>query len=170
MARGGVSWVRICEIDQSDRRAVDEFIAERWFTLQMVVHGESIDLAGAEGVYALEGGEIVGLVTYRVRGEEMELLSLDSSLDGRGVGTTLLCEAARVAEAKGCVRLAVATTNDNVAALGFYQKRGFDIVRIRRDAVDAARRIKPEIPLVAENGIPVRHEIDLEMPLERSGV
>ena len=56
----------------------------------MVVHGESIDMGNADGFYACEGDEIIGLITYRINGKEMEILSLDSLQEGRGIGTELL--------------------------------------------------------------------------------
>lgn len=59
-------------------------------------------------------------------------------------------------------RIWLITTNDNLNALGFYQKRGFRIKAVYPGAVDEARRIKPEIPLAASNGIPIRDEIELE--------
>ena len=129
----------------------------------MVVHGECIDLGCAEGLIAIDEGQIIGLVTYRIQGREMEILSLDSVREGMGIGTLLLSEAIGVAKHEGCTKIVLTTTNDNTVALAFYQKRGFDIVRIRRNALDIARQIKPEIPLTGENGIPLRHEIDLEM-------
>ena len=52
---------------------------------------------------------------------------------------------------------------ERINALRFYQKRGFDMVRLYRNAVEQARAIKSEIPLTSENGIPVKHEIELEM-------
>jgi hypothetical protein len=57
------------------------------------------------------------------------------------------------------------TTNDNLHALGFYQKRGFEIVTVYRGAVNESRKRKPTIPLVGMNGIPLRDEIELEMSL-----
>ena len=56
-------------IDQTDRKQVDAFIVQQWYTLQMVVHGERIDLGSADGFYACDGDEITGLVTYRVSGK-----------------------------------------------------------------------------------------------------
>ena len=53
----------------------------------------------------------------------------------------------------------------NLNALQFYQKRGFDIVKLHINAVKQSRKIKPEIPLIGFNGIPIRHEIELEMNL-----
>ncbi len=50
-------------------------------------------------------------------------------------------------------------------ALRFYQKRGFVLVAIHRDALDISRKLKPEIPLIGNDGIPLRDEIELEMIL-----
>jgi hypothetical protein len=59
------------------------------------------------------------------------------------------------------------TTNDNVDALRFYQRRGFRLRAVRPGAVDDARRtLKPEIPAVGEQGIPIRDEIELERAIE----
>ena len=72
-----------------------------------------------------------------------------------------------IVEAKslGCSRITLITTNDNLPALRFYQKRGFDMVRLYRNAVEHSRKIKPEIPLTGMDGIPLKHEIELEMTL-----
>jgi RimJ/RimL family protein N-acetyltransferase len=62
---------------------------------------------------------------------------------------------------QGIHRLWVTTTNDNLAALGFYQKRGFRLERLRAGAVEQSRLVKPGIPMLAANGIAIRDEIDL---------
>lgn len=58
-----------------------------------------------------------------------------------------------------CTRISLITTNDNLHALGFYQKRDYRLIEIFPNAVEKAREIKPEIPLVANNGIPIKDEI-----------
>jgi hypothetical protein len=84
---------------------------------------------------------------------------------GQGVGTALI-EAVKVAAIEaGCRRLWLMTTNDNLHALGFYQRRGFRLVAVYPGAVDAARLLKPEIPLLGNDGIPIRDEIELEIAL-----
>ncbi|NLJ25121.1 MAG: GNAT family N-acetyltransferase, partial [Firmicutes bacterium] len=71
----------------------------------------------------------------------------------------------RVAADKGCKRVWVITTNDNVAAIRFYQLRGFSLVALYRNALEEARKLKPEIPLIGIDGIPVRDEVELEILL-----
>ena len=65
----------------------------------------------------------------------------------------------------GCRRLWLITTNDNLNALRFYQKRGFALVAVHRNALEISRKFKPEIPLIGADGIPLRDEIELEMIL-----
>ena len=72
-------------------------------------------------------------------------------------------EAGQLARRQGYSRLWVITTNDNIDALRFYQRRGFCLVRVYRGAVDRSRAsLKPEIPAVGAYGIPLRDEIELE--------
>lgn len=80
----------ICQIDQTNRADIDAFLICQWFCLQMVIHGESIDLSKADGWYALEDNEIVGLITYQLIDKAMEILSLDSLREKQGIGAALL--------------------------------------------------------------------------------
>lgn len=67
--------------------------------------------------------------------------------------------------AAGARRLWLVTTNDNLDALRFYQRRGMRIVAVARDALDATRVIKPQVPLIGAYGIPLRDELTLELTL-----
>jgi hypothetical protein len=91
-----------------------------------------------------------------------ELVMLDAITAGLGVGTALIEALLSRLSAEGVEILRVTTTNDNLSALRFYQRRDFRITEVRPGAVDDARRLKPSIPIVGEYGIPIRDEIDLE--------
>ena len=117
----------ICEIDQLNRKEIDDFIICQWFSLQMVLHGESVDLGAADGWYAVQDDDIVGLITYRILDDRMEILSLDSLKEQHGIGTALLNMAVSYARNNGITKITLITTNDNLPALRFYQKRGFDL-------------------------------------------
>ena len=155
----------IIKIEQNDRKEIDDLIIRQWFSMHMVVHEESIDLGSADGWYAVEDNEVIGLITYRDSDDVMEILSLDSFRERHGVGTALLNMAVSHAKGIGISRITLITTNDNLQALRFYQKRGFDMCRLYHNAVDRARELKPEIPLTGIDGIPLKHEIELEMYL-----
>jgi ribosomal protein S18 acetylase RimI-like enzyme len=117
------------------------------------------------GFVALDGGSFVGLVTLHMEGGACEVVTLDAYMQGKGIGSALMRAAEEFAVARNCRRLWLITSNDNVGALLFYQKLGFRIVAVHLDAIDEARKIKPQIPHVAENGIPIRDEIELVKPL-----
>lgn len=89
---------------------------------------------------------------------------------GRGVGSALLGAVEELARRRGCKRLWLVTTNDNTHALAFYQRRGFSLAALHRDAVTEARKtLKPFIPLVGEGDLPIRDELELEKRLCRAG-
>ena len=70
-----------------------------------------------------------------------------------------------IAKEKRMSKILVVTTNDNLSAVVFYQKSGFSVKHIRKGAVALSRKVKPEIPLLGENGIPLEDEIELELPV-----
>jgi GNAT superfamily N-acetyltransferase len=146
--------------DRSDHDAawITSLLRSRWHGTVVIAHGERID---ALELPALVAGDQQGLATYRVQGGEAELVTLDAITPGQGVGTQLLGALVERLRGEGVHRLWVTTTNDNLSALAFYQKRGFHLRHLRPGAVDEARRIKPTIPLTAHNGLPIRDEIEL---------
>jgi GNAT superfamily N-acetyltransferase len=155
-------------LTNEDRAWVEAFTAEHWGSDKMVVHAEVITISQLPGFAAEKDGAIAGLVTYHIANKECEILSLDSLLPGMGIGTALI-EAVRLSAIRqGCRRLFLTTTNDNIDALLFYQKRGFELAKVRPGAVNASRLIKPEIPLVGYYGLPIRDEIEFEMILTAS--
>ncbi|MHC4133584.1 MAG: GNAT family N-acetyltransferase [Planctomycetota bacterium] len=117
------------------------------------------------GFVAVTGGERVGLATYDIRGAQCELVTLDALLQWRGIGTALLAAVEESARAAGCTRLWLITTNDNVDALRFYQRRGFALAALHRNAIEESRRVKPTIPAVGHFAIPITDEIELEKAL-----
>jgi DNA-3-methyladenine glycosylase I len=151
-----------------ERGRVADLITARWNSPVVVVHGTVYRPAELPGFVALRARDWVGLVTYRIVAKECEIVTLDSLQTGMGVGTALLDAVEQAAQQARCRRLWLVTTNDNLTALRFYQKRGFSLVALRRGAVEQARRLKPEIPAIGQYGIPVQDEIELEQLLAHS--
>ena len=148
-----------------DRDWVGRFIGERWGSDRVIVHGRTYHPAQMTGFLAMWKGEKVGLITYQIEGEGCEIVTLDSACANQGVGSSLIETVKKAAQEAGCRRLWLITTNDNLHALRFYQKRGFAMAALHRDAVQASRKIKPEIPLIGNDGIPIKDEIELEIAL-----
>jgi len=142
-------------------------IEREWGGLTMVSRGVLYDMRAFPGAVAWLEGARAGLAIYRLDGAECEVMSLNSLVEGAGIGTALLEAVMDTARAAGCQRVFLITTNDNTPALRFYQRRGFRLVALRPGALNAARQLKPDIPAVGLDGIPLRDELELERALER---
>lgn len=156
---------QINPLEPDQRQRATGWLVQRWDSEIMVVHGVVYRPAELPGYVAVSQGQWLGLITYHLDGNACEIVTLDSQLPGRGIGTALIDAVRLTAQARGCRRLWLITTNDNTAALRFYQRRGFTLAAIHRDAVSRSRQIKPEIPLTGNDDIPIRDEIELEMTL-----
>jgi DNA-3-methyladenine glycosylase I len=155
----------IRRLTSEDLPRVRKFWAQRWGDEFVVAHGVIYHPDLLDGFLAMDGREMVGLITLSHLDDGCEIVSLDSLREDIGIGTALINEVIKAAREKGCKRLFLITTNDNLRALGFYQKRGFEIAAVHRGAVNESRKVKPGIPPVGENGIPLRDEIEMEMTL-----
>ena len=141
------------------------FWRQHWGDDFIVAHGVMYRPEDLSGFIALDDDLWVGLITYLFIDSDCEIVSLDSLREGQGIGSRLIQSVIAEANRAGSRRLFLITTNDNLEALGFYQKRGFELVRVNRGAIQESRRIKPGIPLIGEHGIPLRDEIEMEMAL-----
>lgn len=152
-------------LTQNDIPRLRQFWVEHWGGEVMIIHGEVYRPDQLDGFVVEEGDEWTGLITFICKDGELEVTSLDSLREGQGLGSKLLNWVIETARRQKCKRVILVTTNDNLNAIGFYQKRGFQMAAIHRGAVDEARKIKPGIPKIGANGIPIRDEIELEMVL-----
>ena len=110
------------------------------------------DAASLEGFVAERGGTKVGYALTRIARDELEVVALQAPTRWEGIGTALLAAAADEARQAGCARAWLITTNDNLDAVRFYQRRGWDLTALHRDAVTSGRRLKPELPEVGTTG------------------
>jgi len=129
-----------------------------WEGPTMVLDGRRHQLLGLPTLVAEDGGELCGYLVYEEQRDVTELYAMAAHPRGLGTGRILLN--AFLAAIDRPVRLVA--TNDNVAALAFYQQHGFRITGVRAGAVDRSRMVKPEIPVVGEQGIPLHDELVLE--------
>jgi DNA-3-methyladenine glycosylase I len=153
---------QIRPLDIEDKDWISRLITERWGAEFIVAHSKIYYPRDLPGFVALKSAERVGLITYCLAEKNCEIVSIDSLVPSVGIGTALIEAVKEAAQVLNCKRVWLTTTNDNLNALRFYQKRGFVLVTIHRDAVKIARQYKP-IPLIGMNGIPIRDEIELEL-------
>jgi ribosomal protein S18 acetylase RimI-like enzyme len=120
----------------AQRPVLDELLARSWGGPLAVAHGTVYDLPALPAVVAVHSGRIVGGITYRAGHDGLELTSVDAFTPRRGIGTALVGAPAAEARRRGLDRVWCTTTNDNLDALRFYQRRGFRLVALRPGAVD----------------------------------
>jgi len=154
------------DIQDKDREAVGAFVEKHWGSRVVMSKGKAFYPHEEHGFIERSDGEIVGLLTYRLDNGGMEILTLNSTQVGQGIGTSLMLSAIERARSDSVDRIWLTTTNDNLRAIGFYQRLGFRIVQVNIGAVDEARKIKPQIPEIGERGIPIHDEIVLELALK----
>jgi ribosomal protein S18 acetylase RimI-like enzyme len=142
---------------------IKEKFIERWDSDYIVSVGKIHTPEELEGFIQLTENKKTGLITFLVTGNELEITSLDSFNEHKGIGRALLQEVIQHAKQHNVHRIWLTTTNDNFRAMKFYQKAGLAMVKIHRNSIEKARTIKPSIPLTGNDGIPLRDELEFEM-------
>ena len=152
----------LSSLEPEDREWAAALLKERWDGPLVERLGELVDASLLPGFVARQGAERAGLLTYEENEGGLEVVTLDSLSEGRGIGSALMLVAEHRARELGQRRAFLLTSNDNLKALGFCQRRGYRLVAVHRDAMVRARALKPGIPMVGLEGIPLWDEIELE--------
>lgn len=155
----------IRKIREDDREWINNFIQEQWGSSVVVSKGVLHHPSNLPGFIIENDGVRQGLLTYRINQNECEIVTLNSQVECRGIGSALIDSMRKKASELGCDRIWLITTNDNMKAIRFYQKRGFVLAALHRNAIEESRKLKPEIPQRGADGIPIRDEIEMEMML-----
>lgn len=156
----------ISAITQQDSEDVSQIIRDFWGGEPIIAHDMTFKTADLHGLKAVLNGKIIGILHYQIRDAVCEIVTLASLKEGLGVGSCLLDAVERIARDARCGRLYLTTTNDNLHALGFYQRRGFKLTALYPGKVNQSRKIKPTIPVTGDARIPIRDELRLEKDLE----
>jgi ribosomal protein S18 acetylase RimI-like enzyme len=156
--------VRVRPLGEADRGWTTRRLRDLWGE-GVVSRGRLLDATVLPGFVAERDGEPAGLLTYRIDGGDCEVVTINAFPRGAGAGTALMEAVAAAARDAGCRRVWLITTNDNLRALRFYQRRGFRLAALHRDALARSRELKPSIPEVGLDRIPLRDELELELTL-----
>ena len=152
-------------ISELDKTWINHILIKRWGSTKIVSRGVLYAANELPGFVATAETRQVGLLTYHLEDEACEVVSLDSLIKYQGIGSALLQTVEQAAKEKKCNRIWLVTTNDNINALRFYQRRGYLLVAVHRNAIELSRQLKPQIPLIGNEGIPLRDEIEFEKRL-----
>ncbi|MGK2741718.1 GNAT family N-acetyltransferase [Tepidicaulis sp. LMO-SS28] len=140
-----------------------ELFEAEWGGPDIISRGRIKNALELPGFTAFASGKFAGAVTYVPGGDEWEVLTLNSLTEGTGVGSLLLNHVLDQAKSKKAKRLWLVTTNDNIPAIRFYQRSGWNFCALHKDAVVQSRKLKPQIPLTGHEDIPIRHELEFEL-------
>jgi ribosomal protein S18 acetylase RimI-like enzyme len=155
--------VRVRPLRPDERAWARDVVVERWADEIVVGHGKVWRPADLDGFVAQDDdGSLVGLLTFDVEDDVLEVVTMDALREREGIGTALMLAAIERAHA-AALRVRVMTTNDNEPAISFYEHLGFAVTEVRKGAVDESRKRKPSIPLVGVNGTPISDEVLLEL-------
>ena len=162
----GTKAFEIFNIVESDKASIADFISSNWGSVISVSRGNVYNTTDLPGFICKDNDKIVGLVTYNIENKDCEIVTLDSKINGVGLGSLLINKVIDLAKTKNCRRVWLITTNDNTNAIKFYQKRGFEWAGFHKNAMIDSRKIKPEIPDFGNDNIPIKHEIEFEYLLD----
>lgn len=146
-----------------DSEFIERSLKEIWGSVKVVTRNKLYDASKLPGFIAEQEEQILGFITYRTEGEEVEIITLNSFKERIGVGTSLIDAVTKEAVSGNVKRIWLITTNDNYPAVKFYQRRGFSVCNIHRDAIEQSRKLKPEIPKFGISGLQIKDEIEMEM-------
>jgi ribosomal protein S18 acetylase RimI-like enzyme len=152
--------VVIRELGDDDRSWTEDALIKVWGATTVARKGALVDASDLPGFVAVVDGDRIGLVTYALRDDEIEVVTLQADRQGVGVGRALMDGVLAQAREKGAAKIWLVTTNDNARAIRFYELWGMDLVGSDAEALAASRRVKPEIPLTGHDGIPISYELE----------
>lgn len=148
----------IVPINSATRPKVNQMVAQEWAGPMIVTRGRLHDTSNADGFVSVHNEEITGYILYTIEDHACEILALQSMVENHGIASALITAAMHSAKSHHCTRIWLITTNDNMHAIRYYQKFGFALEAVYINALDASRKIKPSIPLLGKEGIPLKHE------------
>ncbi len=163
-----MSHLLIRRVNSGDREWIKKLLLQNWGGDCIISSGLVFYPQRMEGFIAEENGERVGLLSFAIISVDIEIVLIEALKRHQGIGTALLGAVKDMAKL-GVVRydrIYLYTTNDNLDALRFYQRRGFRIVNVLSGSMIEVRKQKPGIPMVGDYDIPMLDEIELECKIK----
>lgn len=156
--------IEVKEFDRDDR--IGKFLTEQWGNDYIVSDSKKLNGKDLSGFMVEENGEIIGLLTCHLEDNgSCEIVTLDSLRPNQGIGTELINRMVDKAKNDNYSKLWLVTTNDNIDAMKFYQRRGFIFEGISINAIERSRELKQNIPMIGCYDIPIRDEMIFNYPL-----
>ena len=126
---------------------------------------ERLDASLDQGrvLVATDGGHVVGYL--QLTGDELKSMAVAKERQQHGIGRALVERAVRIWRDEGLRTVRVATATASVGNVRFYQRLGFRMLEIERDAFTEADGYATGTVL---DGIPLRDRVWLTLDLQRA--
>jgi ribosomal protein S18 acetylase RimI-like enzyme len=157
--------IEIRSIVEADSQWILDLLKEHWASERIVTRGRIHHADQLPGLVAWDDNVRLGLLTYHIDNDACEIVTLNSLREKQGIGCALVKSACQAATTRGCKKVWLITTNDNVPAMRFYENLGFSLSAVHRNAIEVSRKLKAEIPMAGIGGVPITDEIEYELPL-----
>lgn len=148
-----------------DPQAVGELINRAGNGAFLVIRGIVYEARSLRAVVAERDGEVVGYAPYSLAGNIAFVTVMGNFFADEEVTRALIGAVEALCRRAGRPFLRAVTSNDAIELLGLLQQLGYRIVAIWPNAMNLVRELKPRLPAVAVNGVPILDEIELEIAL-----
>ena len=144
---------------ESDRQKIRELVERFWGEEEQLTFDKRFAVAEQPAFVAKTRNKLVGFISFAELEDAIVIVALGilPSYQGSGVGKKLIERVEMEAERKRKTRLLVSTSNDDLPALAFYQRLGFQIYEVKPGAIAE----KHGEVLEGIGGLPVRDELRL---------
>lgn len=135
--------LQIRAITSDDSKWIKDIMGKSWGGLPLIIRGKKY--YPTEGIVAENDSGVAGFIFFEIQKTDCEIVVFEIFDKFKGTGTIMLNKLYDLAKDKKCKRIYLMTTNDNLDALRFYQRRGFSICGIHLDSIKISRKMKPSI-------------------------
>lgn len=147
---------------REDNEFLKMFFDEHWGGTKMISKGIIYNAIDENVLLYKAGNDIKGVLVFTQNKDFCEILTLEALEKFHGIGSKLLSHLELMMLKEGITKIKLITSNDNLDAMRFYQRKGFSFKSIYKDAIREARILKPEIPYLGNNDIEIKDEIEFE--------
>jgi len=143
-----------------DVEVLEELVKLFWGDPIQLMFNQTFRVAQEPAITAKKDGNIIGFISYndfRKNAVLIMALGILPGFQGCGIGRTLVEQVENYAKSQGKQQLLVVTSNDNLPALAFYQRHGFQLFEVAPNVI--AEKLGGQKPGFAR--IPIRDELRL---------
>jgi N-acetylglutamate synthase-like GNAT family acetyltransferase len=153
------------KIKKANLSIITQILTQYWGGNIIISRGTIHYADELRGYCAYYKNQLAGCITFEIRDISCEITSINRNIEEIGIRTKLVDAVIQEAKNSNCQYVWLITTNDNIDAIKFWQKYGFDLKAIHHNAVKRARKKKPKIPMIGHFGIPIKHELEFKLDL-----